>query len=180
MCNPNFPGKSRYTVDDVIRMLDDSDISDLSDEEEQPFANDADGGSVESSSDDDTDTVLGDIPGDTLGEMVSVIMTQEAHRELQFCHNLFLKFLKSVYSDFLNVYKQHDCSSPTYQKQTKSCFKGVWGNNPNLVQIVPCAKYNQSWKFCKNLFILLHLSLPGQRGTVVVSICPPLCPSTPL
>ena len=176
MCNPSFPGKSRYTVDDVIRMLDDSDISDLSDEEEQPFANDADGGSVESSSDDDTDTVLEDIPGDTLSEMVSVIMTQEAHRELQFCHNLFLKFLKSVYSDFLNVYKQHDCSSPTYQKTNKNpVSKGfevitpIWSklflvlstiNDENFVKI--CSSFYTSAFQAKGVLLLsasVHLSV---------------------
>ena len=64
---------------DVIRMLDYSDIPDLSDEEEQPLANDADGGSIESSSDDDKDTGLEDIPDDTLDEMVSVTMKQDAH-----------------------------------------------------------------------------------------------------
>ena len=63
---------------DVIRMLDYSDIPDLSDEEEQPFANDTDGGSIESSSDDDKDTGLEDIPDDTLDEMVSVTMKQDA------------------------------------------------------------------------------------------------------
>ena len=175
MCNPNFPGKSRYTVDDVIRMLDDSDISDLSDEEEQPFANDADGGSVESSSDDDTDTVLEDIPGDTLGEMVSVIMTREAHRELQFCHNLILKFLKSVYSDFLNVYKQHDCSSPTYQKSNKNpVSKGfevitpIWSklflvlstiNHENFVKI--CSSFYTSAFQAKGVLLSasVHLSV---------------------
>ena len=56
-------------------------MSDLSDEQEQPFPNDVYGGSIESSSKDDTDMGLKYIPDDIVDEMVSVIMKQEAHPE---------------------------------------------------------------------------------------------------
>ena len=164
-----------FTVEDVIRILDDSDISDLSDAEEQPFANDADGVSIESSSDDDRHGARGyswwysGRDGECHNETRSTPRAQIS----------VTTYFENSWNPFNQIFwmliNNTIALPPPTKNRQKHCIKGVRRNNLNLVQIVPCAEYKWSWKFCENLFILFCLSLTG-----IVSICPPVCPSTPL